>query len=225
LLLENYLTQQDGALLMVDPFTSEQQLLQNDMPRLYTGNMAVLPWLVKYSPNADWGMYVESETGFSPDKAVLRDFVLGQTLWESVQSPGKYYNVPRWSPDGTQLAYSDGIELYLINRSGDALILAKMALDDFYRWSPDGRYLAFAKAKTLTLYDTWDQEIIDLCIPLNPNSSGSLPTLLWSPDSTQIYLDEESAFYNMIIDISNNTVYKIAPIENGIPVGWMNSNP
>ena len=53
---------------------------------------------------------------------------------------------PQWSPDGTQLAYADGNDLYVISATGDQL--RKIAHINYLwepysvRWSPDGKLIA-----------------------------------------------------------------------------------
>lgn len=71
---------------------------------------------------------------------------------------------PRWSPDGTRLAYVDRGNLWIMNANGSHKTQVSSAAPAFTdarpSWSPNGRYLAFVKTKQhhasglLTRYDT-----------------------------------------------------------------------
>lgn len=60
-----------------------------------------------------------------------------------------FFNPPRWSPDGTQIALAAAneydVDIYLMNADGtDLQVVAPSGGYDLWpAWSPDGRYLAF----------------------------------------------------------------------------------
>jgi WD40-like Beta Propeller Repeat len=77
---------------------------------------------------------------------------------------GGHDSGPRWSPDGKQLAYLDGGNLWIMNADGSHKRQitngAPVRSDGRASWSPTGRYLAFIQATRhartgfLTRYDT-----------------------------------------------------------------------
>ena len=63
---------------------------------------------------------------------------------------------PRWSPDGTRLAFlrlvGTGLAVVIVDQSGRTMAVADPVFDidtDSVQWSPDGRHIAFAAAGSL----------------------------------------------------------------------------
>src|SRR5262249_48895680 len=68
--------------------------------------------------------------------------------------PGYY---PSWSPDGTQLAFSDGWNLFVVDSSGGEprqLTDYEVGQDDGISevsWSPDGAWIAFTDSGAISM--------------------------------------------------------------------------
>lgn len=231
LLFYNYLTTHEGVLLLLNPFRNEQRLLRNEMPDYFTDPYEEWRnWKVEYSPDLEWGMYVAA---FDELKVVLRDYVSGETLWTSREFMGR---APRWSPDGALVAYADGNDLYLFNRSGEVTLLISdnrpgedpmyiQRIHD-YQWSPDGNYLAFWAANSLLLYDRQANLILNRC----NLDDFSYHYLTWSPDGHQIDIlsskvDHSWTTREVIVDITNSTGFLINQDQLKELTIWMNSAP
>jgi Tol biopolymer transport system component len=61
---------------------------------------------------------------------------------------------PTWSPDGSQLAFEDGLDLLTVPRSGGLATLVHHWSGDVTQpaWSPDGQWLAFVQGEVGTGY-------------------------------------------------------------------------
>lgn len=74
---------------------------------------------------------------------------------ERMDLPAAQYHVPRFSPDGTKIAYTEGrfggfqLRLYDIEL-GTTIPLTKRGQNQFAIWSPDGERLAFARGGVQT---------------------------------------------------------------------------
>jgi hypothetical protein len=87
---------------------------------------------------------------------------------------------PRWSPNGTQIAYLDRGNLWIMNANGSHKTRitdqAPAYTDARPSWSPDGRYLAFVKTQHgfrygyLTRYDTVTGKFATFSIPYHSES-------------------------------------------------------
>ena len=108
-------------------------------------------------------------------------------------------NSPAWSPDGTQIAFSRDVDIYVMDADGSNLlqltsnVLGSAPADSVPAWSPDGTEIAFMRAFTNT-----NIEIFKI------NANGGTPEQLtfngvnsrfpnWSPDGTEIAFDRGPA--------------------------------
>jgi Tol biopolymer transport system component len=112
---------------------------------------------------------------------------------------GPFADSPVWSPDGTQVAYSDG-DGNLFAKASDglsrarALIRVESANQIATSWSPDGSAIAFAHQDTKTGWDIWilplsgDRKPYPLLVASANEQSGK-----FSPDGKWMsYVSDES---------------------------------
>ena len=170
-------SQQRGELMRVDPQTREL--------RPYLQGMSAEG--VAYSPDRAWIAY----TAY-PEGTLWRSHPDGTSRIQLTQSP-QVARFPRWSPDGSTLAYVGGQagsawKLYLLDVASARV--TPMLQDDTNQgvasWSPDGKQIAFGR---LLNFGTKDDPNLTIEI-LNRSSgkrtvvhgSAGLWTPRWSPD-------------------------------------------
>jgi hypothetical protein len=169
-------TEEYGSLLVVNPFTGEQQVVSNELPELYPYFQPGLWWPVSYSPDLEWVAYYSArhEKDDYMEGPVVYDLVTKQTLWKSSGDDGVGIGSdPAWSPDGQEVAVIDprgdgDWQLYLIRHSGQAKPVLGENLPhkaSSPSWSPDGRLIAFWNADSLMVYDRQTDQVFDTCIP------------------------------------------------------------
>jgi serine/threonine protein kinase len=146
-----------------------------------------------YSRDGQWMTYVSY-----PDQTLWRSRADGSERLQLTYSPA-IAGLPRWSPDGKQIAYiaaqpGQSWKIFLIARDGGtAEEVASTAADQADPvWSPDGRKLAFGQ---LGASEHANIQIVDLASHQVSNVTGSerLFSPRWSPDGQYLAaLNEDS---------------------------------
>jgi len=158
-----------------------------------------------WSEAALWAAWVHHPAAWSPDGARLA----AETLYDLVIVPADYSRIqvkgdglrgvtlpdaqnPSWSPDGRQLVFEKGDDLYRAGATGSGVTRLTDTPEHEYgpAWSPDGQEIAYlSRARSNS----------DMGHPYVMNADGSearrlraVPAdlLAWSPDSTRL------AFYS-----------------------------
>ena len=135
------------------------------------------------------------------------------------QNTTAYDSDPRWSPDGTQIAFSrDTVkeesqtsgELFVMNADGtDPQRLTHNNVPDIVpSWSPDGTQIAFTSARS----GVWEVYVIDIATHgitqiTSRGKDGPSASPDWSPDGTQIVFERFLIIRNGIAGIAPKTIY------------------
>ena len=124
---------------------------------------------------------------------------------------------PRWSPDGTKIAFTrymdkDKIqtssELFLMNADGTELqrLTHNNVTDHYLSWSPDGTKIAFASNRSgsieVHVLDLVSDAVTQLTLA-DDNSNGSVAPD-WSPDGTQLTFER---FLRIRAGLSPKNIY------------------
>lgn len=213
-----------GNLLMVDPFTREQQVIADDLPNLYPYYQTGLWWPVVYSPDLNWVTYysARTENGHYREGPLVYNLTTKKILWEAGNEVGSN---AAWSPDGQELAFTGGMDerqLFLFSQSGQIKEVLDKSLQHealAFSWSPNGHLIAFWNAERLMIYDRQMDWVFDTCIPGEVTADPD-----WSPDSREIIVNAYSA-QPIVVDWQNKIAHKIKVTPNQVIYGWMNSLP
>ena len=95
---------------------------------------------------------------------------------------------PRWSPDGSRIAFTRDGQIFVVNEDGSGL--ARIAAGYGVAWSPDGTRLAVASSNAVEFVDADGRPAGRL-----PRVSGYPSDLDWSPDGSRIAFSESSDEY------------------------------
>ncbi|GAB4512131.1 MAG: hypothetical protein OHK0046_11180 [Anaerolineae bacterium] len=138
--------------------------------------------------------------------------------------------LPRWSPNGTALAFISNREggisrtrdLYIINANGRSLIplTRGMVVDEYIEWSPSGSHIAFVSQRE----GNREVYVVNVITGGTLNLSrdpGNDYMPQWSPDGTRLAFvsnrDGDEEIYVITVEdaslqqITQNTVYDYAP--------------
>jgi hypothetical protein len=138
-----------------------------------------------------------------------------------------------WSPDGTRIAFVDGISLWVRNADGSGtatLVTGGQAGDsqgyiESLTWSPDGLRLAFVKRTPRTSGSGPDYQNNVFVVPAAGGSSAQLTTVdnasgvAWSPDGTRIAFNSDGN----IVWVPGGATFPLSPlplVSNGAQAAW-----
>ncbi len=135
------------------------------------------------------------------------------------QNTTAFDNYPRWSPDGTQIAFTRYMdkgkrqtsgELFLMNADGTDLqrLTHNNVTDASPSWSPDGTQIVFDSTRS----GHWEVYIIDVATGVvtqltSGGRDGGSASPDWSPDGTQIVFERFLIIRNGIGGIAWKTIY------------------
>jgi eukaryotic-like serine/threonine-protein kinase len=173
----------DGKKLFAEGRQSRGELIRYDAQR-----RAFVPFLsgisasdVNFSRDGKWVAYVSV-----PERTLWRSRIDGSDRLQLTNPPVSAF-LPRWSPDGTQIAFTDlqtgqPWKTLLISAKGGAAqeMLAESLFQIDAEWSPDGKQMVFGRDNTakatIQLLDLNSKQV-----SIIPDSQG-LFSPRWSPD-------------------------------------------
>jgi len=177
----------DGKKLFVDAIQNRGELVSYD-PKSHQ----FVPFLsgisageLDFSRDGRWVTYTSY-----PEQALWRCRVDGSDRLQLTYSP-VFAGLPRWSPDGTQIAYIDAQpgrpwKAFLISSQGGTPqeMLSETHTQADETWSPDGKKLAFGRTQLTGRSEPLAIQIVDLATrQLSPiPGSANLFSPRWSPD-------------------------------------------
>jgi Tol biopolymer transport system component len=177
----------DGKKLFVDAIQNRGELVSYD-PKSHQ----FVPFLsgisageLDFSRDGRWVTYTSY-----PEQALWRCRVDGSDRLQLTYSP-VFAGLPRWSPDGTQIAYIDAQpgrpwKAFLISSQGGTPqeMLSETHTQADETWSPDGKKLAFGRTQLTGRSEPLAIQIVDLATrQLSPiPGSTNLFSPRWSPD-------------------------------------------
>jgi Tol biopolymer transport system component len=134
---------------------------------------------------------------------------------------------PAWSPDGSKIAFSRGINpgaIYTMNADGTGLALVSqnaIGIDDYApSWSPDGTKIAFSSYRT-GHSEIWAMNLDGSGATVLTDSKSTDTDPSWSPDGEQIAFtstrDGNWEIYVMNADGSNETRLTASPANDFTP--------
>ncbi|MFZ5922855.1 MAG: TolB family protein [Chloroflexota bacterium] len=245
--LPDILQGQVAPVVILNPFTGEQQELLSDYPQIerYQIGMTLNPGLhfgyssVVYHPSLDLVIYPQSEED--------RRFI---TLWDrqsqralvKIPDGGLYGHLPLWLPGGERFVvvarydWDSPREWLSVSRDGDVRQLthfgdmyADFEIGMYASISPDGNYLAFGLSENVDTNTTLPKQLIILNLQtleaINTCVTFSYPAPIWSPNSRYVAVQTRDSSSNpsniLVLDIEQKWAAKIAEDAKAIPVGWM----
>ncbi len=180
-------TSPDGKKLFVDAAQNRGELVSYD-PKSHQ----FVPFLsgisageLDFSRDGQWVTYVSY-----PEQTLWRSRVDGSDRLQLTYPP-VFAGLPRWSPDGTQIAYIDAQpgrpwKAFLISGQGGTPqeMLSETHTQADATWSPDGKRLAFGRTQQTGLSEPLAIQIVDLATrQLSPiPGAANLFSPRWSPD-------------------------------------------
>jgi Tol biopolymer transport system component len=214
----------DGKKLFVTATQARSELV-----RYEPGSRVFSPYLsgisaicVNFSRDGKWVTYVAD-----PDKTLWRSRVDGSERLQ-LTSPPLFTLQPRWSPDGSRIAFM-GLErgkpwrVYVISADGGK---PEQPIPGDHRgsdpnWSPDGNSLLFGHRpiEDPPGSGTLDLEIVDLRTHAVFKLPGSqeLWSQRWSPDGSKVVALSRDADRLMLFDVKREESTELARLDAGWP--------
>jgi len=182
----------DGKRLFADGYQPRAELVRYDAKsHQFTPFLAgISAGEVSFSQDGNWITYVSY-----PDRSLWRSRVDGRERLQLTSAPISAF-LPRWSPDGKQIAYADQQpgrpwRVFLISSDGGTPreVLSEKENQNDVGWSPDGKQLVFGRVPFLQ--GTTDKiviKIVDLVTKKESIVPGSANMYAprWSPDGQHL---------------------------------------
>lgn len=237
----SYLTYDRDQMIILNPFTGD---MKNIAFEQFPDFNFILnfPW-ANYDPTLSRVIY---PTGGG---SVLFDTENQKVLAEIPNGDQLQSTDVSWKMDGSSATVIGSIfpltkraseELFIVTRDGIVEQLTNLA--NYYEnvvlsspgWSPDGKHIAFWETDSLNEYqdrklliiDVDTKQVTNYCLStyhdLYGNFGEVLPAPIWSPDGTQILVENRySEDHNrvVLIDITKAIAVQIA--QDSRPIGWM----
>lgn len=177
----------DGKKLFAEGYQARGELIRYDAQRGEFVPFLSGMWAsdLNFSTDGKWVAYVSY-----PDATLWRSRVDGSDRMQ-LTSPPVVAALPRWSPDGTQIAFMDiqkgrAWKIWLISATGGAA--QEMLAENLYQvdahWSPDGKQMVFGRSptenNTIQLLDLNSKQV-----SIIPGSQG-LYSPRWCPDGRHL---------------------------------------
>lgn len=236
--------------LVLEPFTGEQQTLAAEFPNIFDWTGPATEW------DAPWNQSHVAYNSSLTHAVYLGEKTLKYSLWDlargkevaSLLSLQDHSGPPRWSPDGSRflmlgfkgdpanLPAQFDYQLYLVDTQGRMTSLdqgQKWSYDGYF-WSPSGRSIALFLYQEngtdrLALFDTQTKKFTDTCLSFTPDRSFVTLAPVWSPDETQLILQDqvarpEGGFLSrlILVDLVKETAVQLT--QDSQAKGWM-TNP
>ncbi len=203
------------------------RITRGELLRWNRESRQLVPWLpgvsadgITFSPDGEWVAY-----SLWPERTLWRSRTDGSDRLQLTSSP-LVALVPRWSPDGRNLAFMARAaggqghwNIYLVPASGGGPepILSADSDHASPSWSPDGRSLAFGGAPWLYGFtkSSTAVRILDLRTRQVSKVAGSegLWSPKWSPDGRHIVAETIDSLNIMLFDFSKQQWSGLAKIE------------
>lgn len=222
-------TKRDGTVKIFDLSTKVWKNHFIKLPNFYTDfDLERSEWLVEYSPNLDWVIYLGGVNGHGLGPSVW-DETANKIIW---QMPGVFAgaNIPSWSPIGNEVAITVNGTLYRISKNGTAISSPYLGTQREivgFSWSPNGEHIALLVRINqpqiqgyLMMYDIQGNTVTDYCIEDDLVSAINLP--VWSADGQQLFY-KIGTTNPIVVDIGKNAVFGVS--DDIELLEWMNSIP
>ncbi len=196
----------DGKKLFAQGFQKRGELIRYDAQLREFEPFLSGIWAtdVSFSHDGKWVAYVSY-----PEGTLWRSRVEGSDRLQ-LTNPPVFATLPRWSPDGTQIAFMDmqagqPIKILLISAQGGAAkeMLAENLTQIDPGWSPDGKQMVFCHSVTendsIRLMDLNSKQV-----SIIPGSQG-LYSPRWSPDGRYLAALTNNMRKIMIFDFIKQT--------------------
>jgi Tol biopolymer transport system component/DNA-binding SARP family transcriptional activator len=152
------------------------------------------------------GRYV-AYAGGTPSRLYLRQQGSRPVLLVTPDT-GPPQHRPRWSPDGTRIAFDAGRRIYVIPALGGTP--QRVVADGWSpTWAPDGQRIAYALDDTIFITDVRGGRPTPLAVVIEPAE------LTWSPDGRWIALTAGNDVWDGLIHIGNIAPSRILLIGTG----------